>query len=909
MIRRISTVIVAMLTSLLLAGAVHGEPAAEKPNIVLILIDDLGWADLGCYGNSFNETPNIDRLAREGMRFTNAYSACCVCSPTRASIMTGKYPARLHLTDFIPGHPRPWAKLKVPHVNLQLPLEEITIAESLKPAGYVSAAIGKWHLGDRNFYPDKQGFDVSIVSQGSHIYPDFRTTPKIRCEKGDYLADVLTEQAVKFIKDNQGRPFFLYLAHFAVHIPLQAKQDLLARYSRKRPPHAGVNHPVYAAMVQSADESVGAITRRLDESGLADNTLVIFASDNGGLIKMFRGTGPVVTSNDPLRSEKGTQYEGGIRTPLIVRWPGKVTPGSTSDVPVSSIDFFPTILDATGIKLPADNPIDGESLVPELTQKGTLKRDALYWHYPHYHHNTPAGAVRQGDYKLIKRYEDGTLELYNLSKDIGERSNLAQRMPDKAAELSGKLDRWLRSVNAQMPTPNPGYDPARSHEWGRRTHYRPPSLPARTVLSPDSTGPLRCPDGSLAAAGPYIVNVSKSLLGKRGTVSLWFRPAHAICDHGKKLHLIDGEAFEVFIDPRRSETWVLLHSGSAMTGDSGGDKSPFYWFGAALTHLKARRWYHGAWSWDTKDPERNVFYLDGIAQGGRRRFDFDAQLRPADRDVDLKIGSTGLTVSAVTFWRQPLSEAQAMHLCEAADHSGYTTEGLRFDAEHFFPNDVDWEHPVYDTDFDDASVLSDWRLEGGQRMSVANGCLVLENGKESLKSEAKANHLVCWLTREVPADFLLEFSVRPQNRKSGLNIVFFNARGLNGENIFEPPIKPRTGVFKQYIHGDLNNYHISYWSGGRGTANLRKNKGFQLAAIGSDLLEDSHNNTFQTVRVYKRGGKIRLIVDDVVALAFDDDGKTYGPVHEHSGWIGLRQMAHTHSCEYAYVRVYPLEQG
>lgn len=438
------------------------------PNFVLFLVDDMGWIDPACYGNPFHETPHIDRLAQQGMRFTNAYAACPVCSPTRASILTGKYPATLNLTDFIPGHWRPWAKLIVPEFQQQLPLEEITFAELLHQAGYVSASFGKWHLGGPTHFPGQQGFDEWLVSGGRHFYPRFRTTPRIDIAEGAYLADVLTDQAETFIEKHRRQPFVLYLPHYAVHIPLEAKQELIDKYSRKHPQSADrVNNPVYAAMVEHINASLGRIMRKLDELKLADNTVVIFFSDNGGLYKRFDEQGPAVMSNAPLRGEKGSLYEGGIREPLIVRWPGKVAAGSICDTPVCSVDLFPTLADIAGLSAQQPN-VDGVSLLPLLRQSGPLQRDALYWHYPHYHHTSPAGAIREGHWKLIEYFEDGRLELYDVQQDLGETQDLASRKPLVARKLQEKLAAWRTKVGARLPTPNPDYDPQRAHEWKRR---------------------------------------------------------------------------------------------------------------------------------------------------------------------------------------------------------------------------------------------------------------------------------------------------------------------------------------------------------------------------------------------------------------------------------------------------------
>ena len=438
-------------------GARAARGKKTKLNFVFLLIDDMGWADVGCYGSTYHETPTIDKLARQGMRFTDAYAACPVCSPTRASILTGKYPARLHVTDFIPGHWRPWEKLVVPKIHNQLPLEETTLPEALKAAGYVSGCFGKWHLGSgREFGPQSNGFDVA---------------PPGGRNQNDKHVTGLTDQALKFIEANKDKPFFVYLSHHTVHIPLEAPADLVAKYKAKlkpgrKPPQQA--NPTYAAMVEHLDRSVGRVLDKLDRLHLAERTVVIFFSDNGGLIKIYTGDGPVVTSNLPLRSEKGTLYEGGVRVPLIVRWPGAVKPNTVCSAPVTSVDFYPTILEIAGAPGGAKADVDGASLVGLLQGGQPPRRDAIYWHYPHYHHCRPCGAVRAGRYKLIEFYEDGRVELYDLAADVGEKTNLAEKLPKKTAELRAKLAAWRKAVGAAMPTPNPNHDPAKAHEWRRR---------------------------------------------------------------------------------------------------------------------------------------------------------------------------------------------------------------------------------------------------------------------------------------------------------------------------------------------------------------------------------------------------------------------------------------------------------
>jgi arylsulfatase A-like enzyme len=436
-----------------------------KPNFVFILIDDMGWKDLQCYGSTFYETPNIDRLAAQGIRFINAYAAAPVCSPTRASILTGQYPARLHLTDFLSGRTdRPSQKLLRPKALQYLPLEEVTIARALKPLGYVSASIGKWHLGREPYYPQKHGFDVNIggTDTGSPPGGHFRfRTPTLTARTDDeYLTDRLTDEAEKFIEKNKEKPFFLYLAHYAVHIPLQAKGSLIAKYEAKAKTMSGEHNAIYAAMVESVDVGVGRLMRKLEDLHLSERTVVFFMSDNGGL-SVPEGPNTPATSNVPLKEGKGFLYEGGIREPLIVKWPSSTRPGSVCDMPVSSIDFYPTILEIASAKADLGRRVDGVSLVPLLKQNGEWRRDALYWHYPHYSNQggKPSGAIRHGNFKLIEFFEDGRLELYDLSKDIGEQNDLSRKEPEKANQLHALLVAWRKSVRAQMPTANPQYEP------------------------------------------------------------------------------------------------------------------------------------------------------------------------------------------------------------------------------------------------------------------------------------------------------------------------------------------------------------------------------------------------------------------------------------------------------------------
>jgi len=462
----------------LAAAAANTEAAGgKKPlNFIVILIDDMGWTDLSCFGSKYFETPHIDRFAAGAMKFTNGYAACCVCSPTRAAIMTGRYPARVGITDWIRArfqggrasaegpklpeyeNPAPGKKVICPRNPFWLELEEVTIAEALKPAGYTSCHVGKWHLGPDAYYPTAQGFDYNIGGCDFGQPPSYfdpYTNPKLPGgipnlpprKKGEYLTDRESDEAVGFIRKHKDKPFFLYMAHYAVHMPLMSKPDLKAKYEAK--PNTNQKNATYAGMVESVDDSTGKILAALDELHLAEDTVVIFTSDNGGLL------GP--TDNAPLRAGKGWPYEGGIRVPLIVRWPGLTKAGSTSDVPVISVDFFPTICRAAGVELPAGRTIDGVDIRPALDGTGKLPREAIYWHYPHYRGTQPHSIVRAGDWKLIKRYDGRQFELFNLANDLGETTDLSDKMPEKVKALDAMLAAWLKDTGAKLPKPNPDY--------------------------------------------------------------------------------------------------------------------------------------------------------------------------------------------------------------------------------------------------------------------------------------------------------------------------------------------------------------------------------------------------------------------------------------------------------------------
>lgn len=464
--------------------------APDQPNLLFILIDDMGWRDLTCYGSSFYETPHIDRLAAEGLRFTDAYASCPVCSPTRASVMTGRYPARVGITNYIGGNA--WGKLMgVPYFD-RLPRTETTIAQVLRDAGYATWHVGKWHLGpDEDHWPRSFGFDVNIAGCQLGHPPSYFSPHRIPTLKdgpeGEYLTDRLTDESIRLMREHRAarpdQPFFLHLAHYAVHTPIQAPETLVRKYEDKArrmglDDEAAIeegepfpclhkknervqrrrfqSHATYAAMMENLDTNVGRLMAALEELGMAENTLILFTSDNGGL-STAEGS---PTCNAPLLEGKGWMYDGGNRVCCIARWPrGLRGANRTSDVPITSTDFFPTMLDAAGLPLRPELHCDGVSLMPLLRGDGELPREAIYWHYPHYSNQggTPTCAVRAGDWKLIEFFEDQRLELYNLRQDIGESRNLAPDEPELVRDLHQKLVAWRESIEATIPEPNPDY--------------------------------------------------------------------------------------------------------------------------------------------------------------------------------------------------------------------------------------------------------------------------------------------------------------------------------------------------------------------------------------------------------------------------------------------------------------------
>lgn len=458
----------------------------SQPNIIFILIDDMGWMDLGCYGSSFYETPNLDRLAREGLRFTDAYASCPVCSPTRASVMTGKYPATVQITNFIAGMAK-GQLLSAPYLHY-LPLEEKTIASALRDGGYTTWHVGKWHLGEEPYWPQHHGFDVNVggwrAGMPKSYWSPYENPMLPDGPEDEYLTDRLTDEAIKLIEGNQGgKPFFLNLWYYTVHIPIQGKPALVEKYQAKAEA-LGLDRreavedgeffscehkkdqrvrrrllqsdPGYAAMVQTLDENVGRLLATLERLGIADDTVVIFTSDNGG-VSTAEGS---PTCNAPLCEGKGWMYEGGTREPLIVKWPGVTKPDALCRAPMTSTDFYPTLLEIAGLAPMPEQHTDGVSIVPLLKGAQSLEREAIFWHYPHYSNQggTPGCSVRSGDYKLIEFFEDRHVELYNLREDVSEANDIAAANPAIVERLRAMLHAWLEDVDAKIPEPNP--------EWG-----------------------------------------------------------------------------------------------------------------------------------------------------------------------------------------------------------------------------------------------------------------------------------------------------------------------------------------------------------------------------------------------------------------------------------------------------------
>lgn len=464
----------AMLILLLPAAVAFGEESQQKPNIVFIVADDLGWADLGCYGSDLHETPNLDRLAHQGMRFTDAYTASPVCTPTRVSFLTGKHPARLHMTIWREAAlQRGNRKLLEPVCLDSLPIQEKTFAECLRDEGYYNVHIGKWHIGRAESYPPAHGFHENIGGtlwgapqtfwypfSGDSYFADWRYVPDLEpSAEGAYLTDRLTDKAIEIIERQAAtkRPFMINLWYHSVHTPIEGKPSLVKHYQEKIGQDHVQRNPYYAAMVHSLDENVGRVLAKIDELGIGDNTLVVFTSDNGGFVNPCKlHPGLAVANNSPLRSGKGSCYEGGIRVPLIVRGP-QVAENKECSTPVVSCDLFPTFLDVSRVPHARPDHLDGNSLVGVLKNEATpLEREALFFHYPHYYPTTtPVSAIRKGDWKLLHYYEGNRMELYNLTEDIGETQNLISVRPEIGKQLRSELDAWRTQVGALQPEVNP----------------------------------------------------------------------------------------------------------------------------------------------------------------------------------------------------------------------------------------------------------------------------------------------------------------------------------------------------------------------------------------------------------------------------------------------------------------------
>ena len=458
--------------------------AQNRPNIILIMADDLGGRDLPVYGNQFNEAPNIDKLAEQGMLFANAYAAP-VCSPTRASIQSGQYPARVGIFDFIPGHWRPYEEVRVPiHQVQHLPDNIFTIGDAMQAAGYKTGYFGKWHLGENpEHLPNTRGYNKAHMYAGGGFYnPKF--IPEYKASENKRLSEILTEMGIDFITENKKEPFFLFISHYDVHVQLDADRDIINKYlSKEKDPDYACN-AVYAAMIEHVDNSVGDLMEAVDELRLADNTVFIFFSDNGGVDNRFdnipllggesKNVYPdghplqyIATSNAPLRAGKGTLYEGGIRVPLIVRWPGKVKSASKSEAIVSSVDFYPTFVELAKGEKPKKQVLDGISMLPVLTENKYDPEREVFNHYPVYHHEQPMSAVRKGDWKIVENLVSGEFDLYNLKYDVNEMTDLKFSYPEKLKEMKAVLKNWQQDTKAAMPVPNPDFDANKRYEWGK----------------------------------------------------------------------------------------------------------------------------------------------------------------------------------------------------------------------------------------------------------------------------------------------------------------------------------------------------------------------------------------------------------------------------------------------------------
>ncbi|MEM6690829.1 MAG: sulfatase [Planctomycetota bacterium] len=472
---------------LLLIGLFGGTSHAfadQPPNFVLIFVDDMGWGDVGCYGNEFVDTPHIDQLAADGIRFTDFYASGPTCSPTRCALQSGQNQARIGITSFIPGHWRPFEKVITPPVPMALRSDIVTIGEAMKEAGYTTGYFGKWHLGsDQTQGPQHQGYDEAVTIGGPSRPTNYRVTNRkdIQVESSQYRSDFEADLTTEFIAKNSSQPFFAMVSPFNVHIPLTAMSDKVKKY-RERAIAAGapgdgdthVPHPVYAAMIEHIDDLTGRIVEQIEASGITGRTMILFTSDNGGLRTRYDfnpESDPIVSDLAPLRGEKGALYEGGIRVPLIVKFPNQIPAGQVCREVAVTHDFFPTLLDFADGELPQNQTTDGVSLRPVFeSPESQLTREQVFFHHPHYHHSRPASAIRTREWKLIEFLDNGDLELYAIQEDIGESKNLASTRTQVASQLRRKLDLWRREVVAAMPLANPAYDSKRADQWfNRRT--------------------------------------------------------------------------------------------------------------------------------------------------------------------------------------------------------------------------------------------------------------------------------------------------------------------------------------------------------------------------------------------------------------------------------------------------------